>query len=306
MLVGGAGFELFDSYRDNAGWAMLGLGVPIAAVAGRAMVVGGLTTRFVAGSILLMGTALHLTGVGIAAEDYAITGLGRAAVLLYGAAAIATVGIVTNVRLVTALAIVPFAQMLDTGTSYFHAAYVFYSPESTLTILQMSLLIAVLVWGAARLTDRFARHARVAAVMAFVVANLAALVGSLWGDYGGEPGWGPGYSYWKERSSYDTYQQFRDARMAFRDSTLYLSEGVYTVLWGAVLAGLIFWAAMRNNRGLFNASLTFACIHTYTQMFESFGDEPLAYVIGGLALIPMAWGVWRLNQRWLDQTPTRA
>ena len=36
----------------------------------------------------------------------------------------------TDVRLVTALAIVLFAQILDTGTFYF-GAYVFYSPEQT-------------------------------------------------------------------------------------------------------------------------------------------------------------------------------
>ena len=44
-----------------------------------------------------------------------------------------------------------------------------------------------------------------------------------------------------------------------------------------------------------NTALTFAAIHAYTQLFESFGDEPLAYFIGGLAAIPLAWGLWRLN-----------
>lgn len=46
---------------------------------------------------------------------------------------------------------------------------------------------------------------------------------------------------------------------------------------------------------MFNTALTFAAIHAYTQLFESFGDEPLAYVIGGLAAIPLAWGLWRLK-----------
>ncbi len=42
----------------------------------------------------------------------------------------------------------------------------------------------------------------------------------------------------------------------------------------------------------------FLAIHAYTQFFESFADEPLAYAIGGLVAIPLAWGMWRLN-RWL-------
>ena len=49
---------------------------------------------------------------------------------------------------------------------------------------------------------------------------------------------------------------------------------------------------------MYNAALTFAAIHAYTQFFESFWDQPLAYVIGGLTAIPLAWGMWRLNH-WL-------
>lgn len=141
--------------------------------------------------------------------------------------------------------------------------------------------------------------------MAFVVANLSALVGSLRGDFVGENIWGPGYWSWT-RADFKDREAFYQARQAFRDSTLHISDDLYSALWAVALVALIFWAAARNNRGLFNASLTFAGIHAYTQMFESFGQQPLVYAIGGLAAIPMAWGVWRLNQWWLDQTETRA
>ena len=57
------------------------------------------------------------------------------------------------------------------------------------------------------------------------------------------------------------------------------------------------WSAHTNRRGIFNASMTFGAIHAYTQVFETFYDEPLAYVVGGLAAIPLAWGLWRLNNR---------
>lgn len=61
---------------------------------------------------------------------------------------------------------------------------------------------------------------------------------------------------------------------------------------------------MRNRRGLFNAGMTFAGIHAYTQLFENFGDEPLAYVVGGLAAVPLAWGLWRLDGKlWGEREP---
>ena len=69
------------------------------------------------------------------------------------------------------------------------------------------------------------------------------------------------------------------------------------MVWAVLLAVCAaFWTAHANRRGLFNATMTFAAIHAYTQMFESYGDEPLAWAIGGLAAIPLAWGMWRLNQ----------
>lgn len=288
MLIGGAGLELADKYPDQAGAIMLLGGALVTAIAGRAMIWGGLTTRFVQGAILLMGLALHLSGVGVLAEDFQIAGLGRFLLFFYAAGAIALAGWLVDVRFVTALAIVPFAQMLDTGTGYFHAAYVFYSPEPTLTILQMGALVALMLWWSARLEERKARHARTLVIMGFIVANLSALVGSLFGDVIGQTLWGPN---WADQD----YDQWEAARSAFAAKTLVISEGVYSVLWAMALIGVGAWSAHAGKRVLFNAALTFAGIHAYTQLFESFADEPLAYVIGGFGAIPLAWGAWRLN-----------
>jgi hypothetical protein len=52
--------------------------------------------------------------------------------------------------------------------------------------------------------------------------------------------------------------------------------------------------------------MTFGGIHAYTQAFETFYDEPLAYVIGGLAAIPLAWGLWRLNDQFEARTTPSA
>ena len=84
----------------------------------------------------------------------------------------------------------------------------------------------------------------------------------------------------------------------FEQAAFQISEGVFTVLWAIALAVLLAWSAHRAHRGLFNASMTFAGLHFYTQLFESFGTEPLAYVFAGLLAIPFAWFMWHKNQNW--------
>ena len=294
MLIGGAAIELVDKYYDIAPWVMLPGGALVALIAGRALLMGGLTTRFVQGAIFLMGIALHLAGLGVSMDQWHIDGPMIAMLYGYTAILIALGGWITDVRFLTALAIVPFAQMLSTSTSYFHAAYVFMSPEPTLSILQMSALIVAMIWLGSRVDERTGRHTRILATMGFVVANLCALVGSLWGDVVGQTMWGPGYDW----SSDMSYEQYDAARQAFQARTIVISEGVYSILWAIALAAIVAWAAHTSRRALFNAGVTFAAIHAYTQMFEGFADEPLAYVIGGFAAIPLAWGMWRLNN-WL-------
>jgi hypothetical protein len=183
---------------------------------------------------------------------------------------------------------------LDTGTGYFHAAYFFYSPEATLTILQMAALVGAGAWAMGRFPERIARHAGILAIMAMVVGNLAFLVGSLWGDtvgaelFSGRPVWTNGMECSDYYAAIDAWEaQF-----------LHISEHDFTVVWAVLLAGGAFWAAHANRRGLFNAAITFGAIHAYTQLFETMSDEPLAWALGGLAAIPLAWGMWRLNA-WL-------
>lgn len=294
MLAGGATLELVSSATPAvASLALLVLGAAAALVAGRALVAGPAGLRFIAGSVLLMGSAMHLGGLGIGVTEF---GTALPLAYLYTTVVIAAVGVLVDVRAVTAVAIAPFAQLLDTGTAYFHAAYVFYSPEPTLSILQMALLVAGCLWIAARFPPRIGRHAGILAIMGFIVANLCFLVGSLWGDVVGESFWNIA-AFLPEGADYETREAVRDA---FAARALVISEHVFAVVWAAVLAGAAVWAAHRNRRGLFNAAITFAAIHAYTQFFESFGIYPLAYVIGGLAAIPLAWGVWRLNDRFRE------
>ena len=292
MLIGGATVELTDKHAAIAGPVMIALGLAVAAFSAWLLKTGRPSLYLLTGALMLMGLAMHLGGIGFLLDREAISGAPISAFYLYATAGLVLAGWLADVRLVTALAIVPFAQALDTGTYYFHAAYVFSSPEPTLSILQMALLVTACLWIAAHRPDRISRHAGVLAVMAFIVANLCALVGSLWGDVIGASVWGPGYDYYLTDM---TWEEWNAAMDAFRDSTLVVSANLYSVLWAAALAGLVFWSASTSRRGLFNTSLTFAGIHGYTRVFETYYDEPLAYVIGGLAAVPLAWGMWRLD-----------
>ena len=215
MLIGGAGIELMDKYEDIVERIMLAGGAMIAGGAWYVFQRGAPKLGFAAGAILLMGVAMHLTGLVEALED--VRGWGKAAALGYATVLIGGAGVIVDVRAVTALAILPFAQMLDTGTAYFHAAYVFYSPEGTLTIVQMAALIGACVWVSLKVGDRYGRHAGILAIMAAVVGNLAFLVGSLWGDVVGVTlVEGPVYEDGMDR---DTYRALFDAELPSRPSS---------------------------------------------------------------------------------------
>jgi len=289
MLIGGAGLELVDKFPDVAESVMLIAGAGIAIGAWFVFEKGLPKLGFAAGAILLMGVALHLSGAQIAFEN--AVGWIKATAFGYASVVIALAGIATHVRAVTALAILPFAQILETGTGYFHAAYVFYSTEPTLTILQMAILVGFCLWTARRVSAHMGTHLDILAIMAVIVGNLAFWVGSLWGDtlflsFADGP----------IREQGMDWSEFQKLREAYEAQFVHLSEHVFTVVWALILATGAFWAAHANKRGVFNAVMTFAGIHAYTQMFESYDDEPLAWAIGGLAAIPLAWGLWRFNQ----------
>ncbi len=295
MLIAGSGIEIADKLQDTAGLWLLLLGAGISAMFAWRYIKGFARLRFAYGAALLMGMAMHLVGVYLAAHQFDLAGWPMPFINLYTAAVFVALGALLDIRFITALAIVPFAQMLDTGTFYFHAAYVFYSPESTLSILQMAALMGACFWAIRHGNTMVKRQAGILLIMAFIVANLCALVGSLWGDVIGSHIWGPQ----ADRSQFSgDWEAYRKAIDAFEAQAIVISEHVYAILWAVVLAGLIVWAALKNQRGLFNAGMTFAGIHAYTQMFETFYDEPLAYVIGGLVAIPLAFGLWRLNNVW--------
>ena len=112
MLIGGAGLELVNSHPDRAGLIMTLAGLALAAASGLLLLRGARTFRFAAGAVFLMAAALHLAGFAQILEHGEITGLARPAFFLYAAISLALSGWLTDIRLVTALAIVPLRKSL--------------------------------------------------------------------------------------------------------------------------------------------------------------------------------------------------
>lgn len=299
MLIGGATLKLLEKATPEAA-ALCLLIVRAGTMAGALVMVRKTpSARFLLGAVTLMGAVMHLVGLYTGMTLYP-SGFGLpSAAHLYATLLLLALGFPLDLRFVSALAIAPFAQMLDTSTSYFHAAYVFSSPEPSLRIPQMGLAMIAALWLVQHRQERIGRHAGIFAIMAFMIKNLCFLVGSLWGDV-------PGQSYitaplWEDFAD-DTardaaFMVYYAAIEAWQTTAFDISADAFSIIWALALLAMAACAAHRGRRGLFNATLTFGAIHAYTQMFEGFGDEPLAFVIDGLAAVPLAWRMWRINER---------
>jgi hypothetical protein len=294
LLLAGAAFELVGNFPGSAGTIMAVGGAIVALLALAGFLLGPTRTRFALGAVFLMGGALHLNGIFFGLDYSQTTGWVPVAANLWAFALLVAAGVILDIRLLSALAIVPFAGLLSTQTFYDSATYAFYSPEPTLTILQMGALVLAALALQRVTSARIGRQMGTLAVMAFIVGNLAFLVASLFGDTVGSTLWAPvleGADWEKQQAAHAAWEQ----------TALTIPADVFAVIWALLLTGAAIWAAFGNRRAMFNGALTFAAIHAYTQFFENFGLVPLAWVIGGLAAIPLAWGIWRLND-WLRKT----
>jgi hypothetical protein len=299
MLIGGATLKLLENASTQTAAIVL-FSVGAVAALGALALFGRDTAKagFLFGSLTLMFAIMHLIGLYTGLSVIGTGAISAPAGHLYATMVLLALGYILDLRFISALAIVPFAQMLDTSTAYFSAAYVFYSPEPTLSILQMATAMVAALWLVQNRGERIGRHAGIIAIITFIVGNLCFLVGSLFGDVVGQSFLARGD--WSDEASWQAYQ---DALAAFEQSTLVVSAGTYSVIWAMALVAMVAYAAFRNRRGMFNTALTFAAVHAYTQLFESFGDQPLAYVVGGLAAVPLAWGMWRINDHFRASFP---
>ncbi len=299
MLIGGLGVELLEKHRFVADPIMLVTGAGVAVLAVLTVLKGPAKTRFAAGSILLMGLAMHLTGLGLAVEDAG--DWWRVPVFLYAALIVGGAGVLLDVRIVTAFAILPLVALLAIGDHYLDLMTVICPPEATLTLILMTVVAWAGFARAGSLSAIRARHAITLATLAVIFANVCFFVGAYFGDGVGQ--------VFLERPFWDATlsKPENDAVFrAYRQGFLFIPEEVFAPLWAIVLAVAAFWGARTNRRGVLNAAMTFGGIHAFGQVFDHFSDEPLAWAIAGLIAIPVAWGMWKLNGVLSERGPAPA
>lgn len=261
---------------------------------GLAVTAGGLWlhrqgTKLHGGWIALLGLALHLGGIFTqdGPSDLAFF------VFHYTALAIFALGVTLNIRLLTALALIPVALSLNSETWYDHARYSLYIGESTLTILEFGLIAALGFFAASRLPERFGRHGSITGLIALIWVNMAFWVGSLWDDV-------VGYTFFRpNKADYETRDAWYEALNAYRETLVRIPWEAFAIAWAALIAACIVWAARTGRRGVFNAAVTFGVIHAYTQWFSTFGAEPGTLVMAGLVAIPIATVTKAYNARLL-------
>jgi hypothetical protein len=252
------------------------------------------------GWILLLGATVHLTGILTTQSQHGLAWLA----LHYAGAVVIVCGVVLNVRFVTAIAMVPLAASLSSRTFYQHASYGVAIYEVSLTILQMSLLSALAFVVAARVQERFARHARLLGELALIWINMAFWIGSLWGDVVGKYLWGPRWNIVTEGlNASEKYTSWRAAVESFKAHAITIPADFFAAVWAVSIVAAAAWGAWTARRGVLNIAVTFGAIHFYTQYFERLKATPVAIIIAGVIAIFAAWALWMVNQKLVSVSP---
>lgn len=283
---------LFEGRAERAG---------VGAALGLPAVVLGWTMRRLAptalsvlgGWILLLGAGVHVAGILLTESEL---GLEWLALHYAGAVAIAC-GVILDVRLVTAAAIVPLAASLSSRTFYAHATYGVAIYEVTLTILQMSLFAALALAASLRFRERIARHARTLGRLALIWVNMAFWIGSLWGDVVGFYLWGPRWDAVTVGDFQSKFDAWRAAVDAFEAHALVIPADAFAALWALGILAVGAWGAFTARRAVLNIAVTFGAIHFYTQYFERLEATPEAVIAAGVIAILAAWALWAFNRR---------
>ena len=183
-----------------------------------------------------------------------------------------------------ALAPVALANLIGTGTAYWHASYALFVEEATISIVIFGSLSAGLFLLRHRLPDAYQLTALIMARVSFFLTNFAFWVGSLWGDRVGE--------IWAEGSDTDY-----EALTAWRQHALFIPETMFSIAWLVFLAVCIVVGLRTQRRFIANTAIVFLAIHFYTQIYETLLDAPGSLVLIGLSLVGFGFGLARFD-RW--------
>jgi hypothetical protein len=286
LAIGAIADLLFEGQTQLIGVGAA-IGVPAVLIGLAMRRIAPETLSVLGGWILLLGAAVHVAGVLTTESEL---GLEWLALHYAGAIAIAC-GVLLNVRIVTAAAIVPLAAALSSRTFYEHASFGVAIYEATLTIVQMSMLAGLALAISQRYVERIARHARTLGQLALIWINMAFWIGSLWGDVLGFHLWGP------RRNSVTGLDAWRTAVFDFEAHALVIPADVFAAIWALGILGIGAWGALTARRAVLNIAVTFGGIHFYTQYFERLEATPEAIIIAGVIAILAAWALWSFNRR---------
>ena len=174
-------------------------------------------------------------------------------------------------HVVAAFAPLAVGSWIGSGAGYWHAVYSVTISQPLVTVLVFAALAAGLfAWG-----ERSPRGGGVIVTMArvaFVILNMGFWVGSLWGD-----------DFQRAGFTYDAGRQ------------AIIPAAVFAWAWTAALL-LFLWIGLGSRRRFIsNTALTFAGVHFYTRVFETFGARPWVIVISGVLLVLLAFAFVRFD-----------
>ena len=254
---------------------------PATAVAmGVALFAGGVviarqprTQWFVLGQIcLIVGALMFCAGVLTLGE-------GSLRSTLIVTVALTLAAIAARSSLLICFAVLAASACLGARTGYSHATYSLAIFEPTLTIVLFSALAFVAFQASKQLSAAYERIALAAARTSVLLVNGGFWIGSLWGD---------------------PFFLFHGQRVPPRSSAnieIVIPVYVFSIAWALVLVAALVWAMRSGRAWLINVVAVFGAIHFYTQWFEKLGATPLSVLVGGAALLLVAFVLRRFNRK---------
>jgi iron complex transport system permease protein len=223
----------------------------------------------------VLGTIAILIGALFGGGGIVAYGQGSTVSVLLTAALFAGGAVLGRSGMLMCLAVLAVSGSMGTITGYEHACYFLCVEKPTYSILLFTAIAVVAPVISKQLPAEYARLAIFAARTSVLLVNFAFWIGSLWGD---------------------DFEGGSSSRQA-------ISDVEFVIAWAVALAGAGVWAWWVNRPWLVSVVAVFGAIHLYTQYFERLGASPGSIVVGGLAAIAIAVGIWKHNRYMLNRAP---
>ncbi len=276
----------------SAGFLALEPSVATALVLGVALVASGLALKqYRHEQWGLLGTANIMVGALTVSGGLIILWDGSVGAFALVTMKLLAIGNLARSGLLIGVSPLVLASVLGSSTGYLHASYMLVIREATVIIA----VFALLAWGtfflSKRLPAAYERLALIYSRVSLLLVNFGFWVGSLWGDYPGES-WVHSQIYKNPATFRESYQQLE----AWRESAVFISDVMFTLLWALALIAVGAWGVKRNRRFVVNTAAVFGSILFYTQWYEHLGATPVTVIFGGVVAVGIALGLRKYNR----------